>query len=317
MFNRRIQKIGRSSYFISLPKKWVEQFNLDKGNIIKLSIGRNGSLIIEPSNEAKEENIATIHLTSTISRDIISKYLLGYKTIKIVSNRGLTEDEVKTIKDTVRFLIGLEVVEEGLNEITIQSMLDVESIHPSKLISREGIIAEGILRDAITSLVKKDINTALLASRRDEEINRFYFLLVRVLRSALQNYNIISKFNLTPLDIVDYRLAASYIESIGDCATNIARCSIEIINNNTIEEAKLSKIVDIGNKIVGFYRKSITAFLGKDYKTANDIILTVKRFHEEIGSEMKNVNGRLFNIISNLDRIAMFIIDIADLVLIP
>jgi len=196
-------------------------------------------------------------------------------------------------------------------------MLDVESIHPSKLISREGIIAEGILRDAITSLVKKDINTALLASRRDEEINRFYFLLVRVLRSALQNYNIISKFNLTPLDIVDYRLAASYIESIGDCATNIARCSIEIINNNTIEEAKLSKIVDIGNKIVGFYRKSITAFLGKDYKTANDIILTVKRFHEEIGSEMKNVNGRLFNIISNLDRIAMFIIDIADLVLIP
>ncbi|MEM2755562.1 MAG: phosphate uptake regulator PhoU, partial [Candidatus Methanomethylicia archaeon] len=235
MFNRRIQKIGRSSYFISLPKKWVEQFNLDKGNIIKLSIGRNGSLIIEPSNEAKEENIATIHLTSTISRDIISKYLLGYKTIKIVSNRGLTEDEVKTIKDTVRFLIGLEVVEEGLNEITIQSMLDVESIHPSKLISREGIIAEGILRDAITSLVKKDINTALLASRRDEEINRFYFLLVRVLRSALQNYNIISKFNLTPLDIVDYRLAASYIESIGDCATNIARCSIEIIKNNTIE----------------------------------------------------------------------------------
>jgi|YelNatPaOPRAMG01_1025707.scaffolds.fasta_scaffold01955_20 phosphate uptake regulator len=316
MFNRKIQKIGRSSYFINLPKKWIEQFNLDRGSIIKLSISKNGSLIIEPTGEAKEENVATIHITSTISRDIISKYLLGYKTIRIVSSRGLTEDEIKIIKDTVRFLIGLEVVEEGLNEVIIQSMLDVESIHPSKLISREGIIAEGILRDSITSLVKRDINTALLASRRDEEINRFYFLLVRVLRSALQNYNIISKFNLTPLDIVDYRLAASYIESVGDCATNIARCSVEIISNN-VEEDKLNTIVDIGNKIVGFYRRAITAFLDKDYKIANDIISTVKRFREEIDGELKIVDGRLFNVFSNLERITMLIVDIADLVLIP
>jgi len=316
MFSRRIQKIGRSSYFINLPKKWVEQFNLDKGSIIKLSMGKNGSLIIEPTGESKEEETATIHLTSTISRDIISKYLLGYKTIRIVSSRGLTEDEIKTIKDTVRFLIGLEVVEEGLNEVIIQSMLDVESIHPSKLISREGIIAEGILRDSITSLAKRDINTALLASRRDEEINRFYFLLVRVLRSALQNYNIISKFNLTPLDIVDYRLAASYIESIGDCATSIARCSVEIINNN-IEEEKLNMIVDIGNRIVGFYRRAITAFLDKDYRTANNIISTVKQFHEEISSGLRIADRRLFNVFSNLERIAMFIVDIADLVLIP
>jgi phosphate uptake regulator len=316
MFNRKIQKIGRSSYFINLPKKWIEQFNLDRGSIIKLSISKNGSLIIEPTGEAKEENVATIHITSTISRDIISKYLLGYKTIRIVSSRGLTEDEIKIIKDTVRFLIGLEVVEEGLNEVIIQSMLDVESIHPSKLISREGIIAEGILRDSITSLVKRDINTALLASRRDEEINRFYFLLVRVLRSALQNYNIISKFNLTPLDIVDYRLAASYIESVGDCATNIARCSVEIISNN-VEEDKLNTIVDISNKIVGFYRRAITAFLDKDYKIANDIISTVKRFREEIDGELKIVDGRLFNVFSNLERITMLIVDIADLVLIP
>lgn len=197
-------------------------------------------------------------------------------------------------------------------------MLDVESIHPSKLISREGIIAEGILRDAITSLVKGNINIALLASRRDEEINRFYFLLVRVLRSALQNYNIIAKFNLTPLDIVDYRLAASYVESIGDCATDIARHSAEIINKGiTIEEDKLNRVADIGNKIVGFYRKAVVAFLDKDYKTANDIISTVKHFREEINNDMRLMDGRLFNIVFNLDRITMFTIDIADLVLIP
>ena len=56
---------------------------------------------------------------------------------------------------------------------------------------------------------------------RDVENNKFYFLLVRILRTIIQNPRLSEKIGITPIECLDYRLAASLIEGIGDACVQV------------------------------------------------------------------------------------------------
>ena len=46
---RNLQKIS-GSFFVSLPKKWVENFNLSKKSSILITVRSDGNLLISPKH---------------------------------------------------------------------------------------------------------------------------------------------------------------------------------------------------------------------------------------------------------------------------
>lgn len=45
---RKIQFTGRSSYIISLPKKWIKENELKQGDVVPLLINPHGSITVLP-----------------------------------------------------------------------------------------------------------------------------------------------------------------------------------------------------------------------------------------------------------------------------
>ncbi|MEM2987984.1 MAG: AbrB/MazE/SpoVT family DNA-binding domain-containing protein, partial [Candidatus Bathyarchaeia archaeon] len=96
---RRIQFTGKSTYIVSLPKKWVTSLGLKAGSQIIVS-QQNSSLILTPKEMARPPTRpveATIKISGKdhpdmIARAIVSSYLVGYNYIKVQ-----TKDERITV----------------------------------------------------------------------------------------------------------------------------------------------------------------------------------------------------------------------------
>ncbi|MEM3811219.1 MAG: hypothetical protein QXV38_02840, partial [Conexivisphaerales archaeon] len=61
-YYRKLQKIGGSSYFITLPKDWIQKNSLNKSEIISLTESATGDLIVALSKFTKNIKSANLEL---------------------------------------------------------------------------------------------------------------------------------------------------------------------------------------------------------------------------------------------------------------
>jgi len=317
-FIRRLQKIG-SSLLVTLPKEWVDANNLEKSSEIEIETSQNSLSITankdtRPSKEVvisyplpKEENIVA---------DITGAYLLGYDIIKIKGKTSIPIEDREKIRESMRRLVGVEIVEEEASSITIQFLLDATSLNPEKILKRMSTIAIGMFNETVEGLVSEDKTNLQTMSNRDIEINRQYFLLVRLIRSTMVDRRLASVFNLENIDILDYRIAANLLEMAGDTIVELAN----LISKTTVSKVELKKIYNIVKDIENIYKKSIDAFIANDRLLAIDSIKLYRKLLSEISKLRSSLEQKrqipidFLDIVYMFDRIAKSWADIADLI---
>ena len=200
MDNRKVQELGGGTAFISLPKSWIIKNQIKRGNILSIEILKDDSLIIYSPNkiiDLKKIEITYPNLDiDKIINEVIGAYLLGYDIIQIKGKQRLNFKDMKQIIQTVRHLVGLEIIEEDANSITTQFLLESETLNPKKLLERMHGLVKEMYKDAIISLIENDDQLVDVAIERDEEVDRLYFLLVRLIRSNILNTKLSIKFDL-------------------------------------------------------------------------------------------------------------------------
>jgi len=317
-FIRRLQKIG-SSILVTLPKEWVDANNLEKSSEIEIETSQNSLSITankdtRPSKELvisyplpKEENIVA---------DITGAYLLGYDIIKIKGKTSIPIEDREKIRESMRKLVGVEIVEEESSSIIIQFLLDATSLSPEKILKRMSTIAIGMFNETLDGLVSEDKTNLQTMSNRDNEINRQYFLLVRLIRSTMVDRRLASVFNLENIDILDYRIAANLLEIAGDTIVELA----DLISKTTVSKIELKKIYNIVKDTENIYKKSIDAFIANDRLLAIDSIKLYRNLLSKISKlrssleHKKQIPIDFLDIVYMFDRIAKSWADIADLI---
>ena len=144
---------------------------------------------------------------------------------------------------------------------------------------------------------------------RDDEVDKLYFLLVRVLRIAIQNPVLSSELKVSPLDCMDYRLVACFIESIADSVASMADSLLRHVDSPKIYLERFRSLLTILSEI---YEKAMEAFLAKDFKRAELARARREVFDSRLSSEDLGDIGFLS---SELVKIADIAVDIADLVI--
>ena len=304
---------------VTLPKEWVDANNLVKSSEIEIETSQNSLSITankdtRPSREVvisyplpKEENIVA---------DITGAYLLGYDIIKIKGKTSIPIEDREKIRESMRRLVGVEIVEEESSSITIQFLLDATSLSPEKILKRMSTIAIGMFNETLEGLVSQDKTNLQTMSNRDIEINRQYFLLVRLIRSTMVDRRLASIFNLENIDILDYRIAANLLEMAGDTIVELAN----LISKTTVSKVELKKIYNIVKDIENIYKKSIDAFIANDRLLAIDSIKLYRNLLSQISKlrssleQKKQIPIDFLDIVYMFDRIAKSWADIADLI---
>ena len=223
-FIRRLQRIG-SSILVSLPKEWIVANNLDKGSQVELETGQD-TISISANKEMRptKELVISYPLPKdeNIVADITGAYLLGYDVIQITSKSIIPGEDREQIRNSMRRLVGMEIIEEDASNINMQFLLDATTLNPEKILKRMSSIALGMYDDVSNGLILDDKSNLQTLSKRDVEVNRQYFLLVRLIRSTLVDKRLANVFNLENIDILDYRVAANLLENAGDTIVELA-----------------------------------------------------------------------------------------------
>ncbi|MGO8806642.1 MAG: PhoU domain-containing protein [Candidatus Bathyarchaeia archaeon] len=194
------------------------------------------------------------------------------------------------------------------------------STSPEKILQRNYAIVAGMIRDAANSFVYGDVELAKNVIARDDESNRLYFLLVRILRTIIQNPRLNEKLGITPIECLDYRLAASLIEGIGDACVQVASKAIAL-NGHKFSGELQKLLVELETICYGAHEQALKSFVTKDIALA----ASVRRMHVEVDAASASIESvakrasvdlmpQILATASFLRQIYEHSVDIADLV---
>jgi len=303
-FIRRLQKIG-SSILVTLPKEWVDANNLSKSNQVEIETGQDSlSISVNKENRPTKELVISYPLpkAENIVANITGAYLLGYDTIQINSKSIIPGEDREKIRDSMRRLVGMEIIEEGSSKINMQFLLDTTTLNPEKILKRISSIALGMYEDLSNGLISDDKSNLQTLSKRDVEVNRQYFLLVRLIRSTLVDKRLANIFNLENIDVLDYRVAANLLENVGDTIVELA----DLIYNSSLPKELLKRIFIVVQNFNGLAEKSINAFTKSDRILAIEAIASHKEFQKKLSKLRITVENKKQIPIDFLDLVYMF-----------
>ena len=268
---RKVQRTPGGTFFVCLPKAWAEKYGLKKGSVISVDETGDGKLLIDPQFDAEPSpHTATLKPSPYLSREIIGCYLLGFDVIRVEAKERIDFGVRNIVKTTVGHLVGLEIVEEDYSGIVLQCLLEPSGFPPEKILRRNYAIVSGMHRDVVNSFVDGDSQLAKGVIARDNESNRLYFLLVRILRTIIQNPSLSEKLGVSPIECLDYRLAASLVEAIGDACVRLAFKTIELKGVKLSEELR-KLVVDFHIACFEAHEKALNSFLNRDVALAEDV----------------------------------------------
>ncbi len=320
-YARRLQQIG-SSILVSLPSMWIKSNSLKKGSIVPVHINRDNSISIFPSEDDVADKIKELTIPySSVSMDMLVNqvyggYLLGYDMIRIKASSQISFEDSDRIKKAMRKLVGLEIVDEDGFHISAQFLLDADTLDAEKILRRMSAIVAGMYRDMLEAIkLKQNSSIRKVISGRDDEVDRQYFLLVRLIRSAMMDQKLAGKLDLSNIDILDYRISANLLESAGDYIVDLTN-AIDLSHIKAIDE-----IVEAGALVEKMHEKSVAAFVNKNRSESNAVVKMYNEFIDIINSIKSRVDSKnlestvaVLNLIYSMDKIARCWVDVADLV---
>jgi phosphate uptake regulator len=317
---RKVQQTPGGTFFVCLPKSWAEHYGLKKGSVVALSENGEGKLLVDAKHEGEPvPRVATLRPGPFLGREIIGTYLLGFDVIKVEGKERISFETRDVVKNTVSHLVGLEIVEEDYASIVLQCLLEPSSFLPERILRRGHTIAASMHRDIAKAFMDGDVPLARSVMARDDEGNRLYFLLVRILRTIIQNPRLSEKLGVSPIECLDYRLAASLVEAIGDECVRVSMKTVEL-GGEKLDENLKKQFLAFHVLCFGAHEDALKAFLTGSIDLAERVRAMRNRIEKEFGKFEEVARAQSLEIVAQILSAAAFLrqiyehsVDIADL----
>jgi len=329
---RRVQLTGKSTYIVSLPRRWVQDVGLVRGETLTIIPQRDKTLLLVPRNVRKPEKptAETVEVTSndnpnSIVRKVAALYLLGYKSIYISTK----EERIQSVQRNVvkefarRKLVGAEIVSDSRNGMALQVLLSYPELSVSDALRRMAIIATSMHRDAINALRNMNTDLAEEIIRMDDEVDRFNFYIIRELKSAVSEEQTLKEIGLErPRDCLGYRLIARSVERVADHAVSISKYVLML--KNQVCDSIMEELERMSAFAISGFSQAIKSLFTKDYSSADQVIednLRIATMEKEVIDKITDVKldaetvSLLRLIVESIRRTAEYGSDIAEVVL--
>jgi phosphate uptake regulator len=283
LVTRRLQKVGYSTLSVSLPSDWVKENNLKRGDDVYLIPEKDGSIRVFPTELVKpkdevEEYICNADLCdepNMLERVIVGNYILGREIFSIISSERMNSRHVEEVRGIVGKLIGLGIVEETPDHITLQCSVDPRKFHIDMLLRRLSVISLTIVKEAIQALTEGNESLANDAISREDEADTMCLLAMRLLISAQRKKEVADAIGLEdPLHILYFGLMLRYLELVADYAEEIARRVIALLQKykNQLPEWVIGKMSNLNDLAHDLVLKAVDAFFIGEIKIANSLL---------------------------------------------
>jgi len=275
METRKVQRTGKSTFVVSIPKAWATKNGLQNGSILYINQGDNGVLVLSSDRSERHLKIKLDIKNKSgepLIRDIIACHLAGYRTIEITSSH-ITSAQKKDLHRIVDKLLGPEILEETVNKVVIDDLLSSEEIPAEKALRRIKTLTASMINDSMTALLTGDKDLAADVIQRDNDVDRLNLSISRQFTEILR-YGSISKENRNPISALYYMQAASNLERIADHALKISQIAGD--HSSSLPKELKDDLMKLKSTFTNLIEESISALIQSDSSRANKIIDGVK-----------------------------------------
>ncbi len=319
MEKRKIQRTGSSSYIVTLPKEWIDSMGLKSGDYVYI-YEYDDKLIITSSKAETRRLKGEIRILKPVENDevfrtLVGMYLSGYDNITVYYDPSIPNlaKRLNELKSYARIkLAGVEIVDETYNSVTLKILLNFKELPLIQAIRRLHLIVNNMLKDALDAFKNRNLERAETVIQRDDESDRFHFMIIRQLAQALLDISVMRELGIeNPVEVLNYRIIARNLERIADHAVNIARRTF-------YREEKCvlcDEVYNLGLRVVDLFNNSMECFYKLSRTTCENVIreadeivkfiesmLTEKILGSNISSSEKTLLTLIFDSLRRITR---------------
>ena len=280
MDTRKVQRTGKSTFIVSLPKTWATKNGIAAGSIVYINQGDNGALTLSTDRSERDLRVKLDIGEKTgddLIRDIIGCYVGGYRIIEVTSPH-MSSAQKKDLHQIVNKLIGPEILEETINKVVIQDLLSSEELQSEKALRRIRTVVKSMIHDSFTSLLNNNQDElAMDVIQRDDDVDRLNLLISRQFTEILRTGSV-KQETQNPIHAFNYMQAASNLERIADHAHRIAQIAREY--NCTLADDLKEELLDMEVQLCGFIDDSISYLLQTNSDKANEMIDLIREIQK-------------------------------------
>jgi len=221
MEQRKLIRLGNSSFAVALPKEWINRSGLKKGDEVFITPNSDGEIIVshqQKKNLSDKKTVINIDGKDdkNIRREFTSDYINGCSIFEFTG--AIDREKGKIIKNIINHYISCEVSEESSTKVVVKDFFNLEELNLNNFMRRIDnnieemfdIIIQGISGKKISREDMEEMN------KIDLDVNKFYFLTSRILTLGLNNPSLVHTLKIKPTELFNNWWLAFHLEHIGD-----------------------------------------------------------------------------------------------------
>jgi len=300
MEQRKLIRLGNSSFAIALPKDWVTKSGLKKGDKVFIIPNSNGEIIISPEFKKKEKKEIVLDFKDKeeipLQIEILASYLNDYNLFTIKNN--LEKKKKQHVKELIKNLMSFEIIEENKEGIRLKDVFNLEETDIKTFIRRMDNIIRSFFEDLGPPLklgkIKKSVHDEMYLS--DKEVTKLYFLLGRIFMKSLNDPSLLNSLKIDSLSLFNNWWFAFNLEKIGDGLKNIAT----IIKKTPLKSSAKS-LSDVFEKLIDNYVKCMNAF----YKSDKELAMSIIEDNQKFSKMCEEINQREIPVARIIERLRL------------
>ena len=308
---RKLISFGKSSFVVSLPKSWVTQNKLKKGDFIYFDESES-ELILQPRGEKLDEEKEKVIFVdgktiARIGREVSAAYIMNYR--QIVLKGAEIKNKIKDLQLVIQNLIALEIMEQTSDTIVAKDFLNMDKVNLVELLRKMDVVTRTMFQESCKIFVEDNYNNI---NERDKDVNRLYFLLYRAsLYNMLNPMKAIKNLKMNMVELLRIQNLGFYMEAIAD----EVRRTVRYVRLLKITPTKQKEIETLLKKLNEYYLETMKATHTKNIELALQLSEMKTTFDKELDllekdvQKVDNLNQvvnrirRLVTVIHNLARV--------------
>jgi phosphate uptake regulator len=189
---RKIQATAGGTFMITVPKEWVEQLQLKKGDLVSTELDE-GSLVITPTAPKHTGHSRTMDIDQLkdqrfLDLAITASYIQGNDVTRIFSSSNKMQPHHKQmVRQTLEGIMGVEVSEDYADHVDLINLIDPGKFSLRDTIERFSATSAAVLGDAVTALESGEATLAQDAAARGAQSTKVYRLMMRLAFQAAKS----------------------------------------------------------------------------------------------------------------------------------
>jgi phosphate uptake regulator len=242
METRKVQVTGGSTFTVSIPKEWATANDVTGGSLV--GFHREADTLCLVPTDRDEVSECTVDARSAdvseLHRIVTTMYVSGFDRIVVeTGERTALRREIGVVAGR---LVGVEIVDQSSSQVTLGNLLDSDDVSTRDTVDRMRTLAMTMLDDAVGAVLDDDEALARGVAARDDDVDRFWFVVSRLFRASLRTPPTGDTTALDRETHYDYYRAARQFERVADHAQKIAHHATEISGLSPSLESTLEEL---------------------------------------------------------------------------